>query len=249
MNPVVTMPDHARPGPACGAEIAESFLLTAPKDEKVYSASALCSPETAQALMEPLLRMYRGQDRAAVISIWSQWYFALWLAPWARINMLYDWQLPYLPHNINFTQSENAVPDKFILADDGVALPPGQGPARFDDLVEEHLTPVCRTLSRLAGIKPGLFWNNAGIRLAHGFDMAKEHGADITRVADWLSTRILTNGLPNRLYQPMREIPQPEGPPKIIRRLCCLRYRLSGLEYCPGCPLVEAKQLKDARQL
>lgn len=238
-------PDEKMPGRACAAEITESFLLEAPAQTKVYSALDLCAPETAQAVIEPLLKIYEGEDPAAVISIWSQWYFALLLAPWARINMLYDWQLPFLPHDIRFTQSENAVPDRFILADHGCAAP--TGPARFDALIHRHLAPVCQTFSRLAGIKPGLFWNNAGIRLAHGFTMAQEQGADITRADDFLAARTLPDGAPNRLYQPIREIPQPSGPPKIIRRLCCLRYKLAGLEYCPGCPLVEARQRRTCR--
>ena len=130
-----------------------------------------------------------------MIAIWSQWYFALLLAPWARINMLYDWQLPYLPQSIKFTQS-------------------------------------------------GF---NAGIRLVHGFNMAQQHGADITLAVDFLSIRTLPDGTSNRLYQPLREIPQPAGPPKIIRRLCCLRYKPAGLEYCPSCPLVETQQRKAGR--
>ncbi len=238
-------PDGNRPGRACAAEIADSFLHAAPDEKKIHSVLYLCAPETALVIIEPLLRTHHGEDRAAVISIWSQWYFALLLAPWARINMLYDWQLPFLPHDIRFTQSENAVPDRFILADRGCAAP--TGPARFDALIHRHLTPVCQTFSRLAGINPGLFWNNAGIRLAHGFTMAQEQGADITRAADFLAARTLPDGAPNRLYQPIREIPQPSGPPKIIRRLCCLRYKLAGLEYCPSCPLVEVRRRRTCR--
>ncbi|WP_213993704.1 siderophore-iron reductase FhuF [Sodalis sp. dw_96] len=240
-------PHENMPGPACAAEIAENFLLTAPDNKKVHSVLDLCAQDTALAVLEPLLRINQGGDRAAVISIWSQWYFALLLAPWTRINMLYDWQLPFLPQSIRFTQSENAVPDRFILADIGRAVPPCEGTARFEELIDRHLAPVCRTLSRLAGIKPGLFWNNAGIRLAHGVDMALQQGADITRAVEFLAMRTLADGTPNRLYQPVREIPQPSGPPKIIRRLCCLRYKLAGLEYCPGCPLVEARQRKAGR--
>lgn len=229
------------------AELTDSFLLTAPAGRHIHSAAELCAPDSAQELVEPLLQKYQGEDRAAVISIWSQWYFALLLAPWARINMLFDWQLPVRPQAISFTLAETGVPEQFILENEGGPSPAGSGQVRFKELMELHLLPVCRTLSQIAGIKPGLFWNNAGIRLVHGFNMAREQGADITLATDFLAARTLPDGSVNRLYQPVRVITLPPEPPKIIRRLCCLRYKLSGLEYCPSCPLLEADKRKAER--
>jgi len=35
----------------------------APDDKKVYSVLDLCAPETAQAIIEPLLRTHTGEDQ------------------------------------------------------------------------------------------------------------------------------------------------------------------------------------------
>ncbi|WP_410012568.1 siderophore-iron reductase FhuF [Sodalis sp. C49] len=238
-------PDAAAPTPGCAIDINGSFLFSVPSGGTGYSAADLCAPETALALLEPFLRLNEGGDRAAVISMWSQWYFALLLAPWTRIALLHDWRLPADPRAIQFTQgAQSAVPEKFILADRGAKIAGGVAiPALFGQLLETHVLPVCRTFGQLAGIRPGLFWNNAAIRVAHGIDMAAEQGADTGEARAFLATKTLADGAPNRLYQPVRVVEHEAGP-KIIRRLCCLRYKLSGLEYCPSCPLLVAQERK-----
>lgn len=243
MGITASQPDQAR----CTA-IEEDFLFSPPANERVYQAGDLCAPETAIRLLDPILSQHQGEDRAAVMSKWSQWYFARLLTPWARINMLYHWQLPCSPRSIGFTQSEAAVPRQFILTDAGSAVPPGRGQERFDELMACHLTPLCQTLGQLAGIGPGLFWHNAAIRLNHGFNLAKQQGADIAIASAFLASRTLPDGKVNRLYQPIRIFEQPGGAPKSIRRQCCLCYRLAGLDYCPGCPLAEAGQRKMRRK-
>ncbi|WP_170975477.1 siderophore-iron reductase FhuF [Martelella alba] len=232
---------------APAAKITEDFLLAPPVGTEVHSAALLCSPDTALPLLAPLMALYQGEDRAAVVSMWSQWYFALLLAPWIRVNMLYNWQLPILPRDIGFTLSKDAVPEQFILAHAGRPAPCENGQVRFAELLTIHLSPVCQTFATLSGIKPGLFWNNAGIRLAHGLSMAREAGADTASADGFLQTHTLSDGSVNPVYRPMRVISSPSGPPTIIRRRCCLRYKISGLEYCPSCPLLEADRRKAER--
>lgn len=240
MQPAALLPTQE-----CVDDIAGSFLFSAPSGKIGYAAADLCAPETALALLEPFLRLHEGGDRAAVISMWSQWYFALLLAPWTRIALLHRWRLPVDPQGIRFTQGADcAVPEKFILADRGGAITAGDNIATlFGHLAQTHLLPVCQIFSRLSGIKPGLFWNNAAIRIAHGIDMAEEHGADTTDARAFLAAKALPDGTLNRLCQPVRIIERDDGP-QMIRRLCCLRYKLSGLEYCPSCPQLVADERK-----
>ncbi len=237
-------PDAALPTAGCANDINDSFLFAGPGDGG-FSAADLCAPDTAAALLEPFLRLHEGGDRAAVISMWSQWYFALLLAPWTRIALLHGWRLPMDPRDIRFSQgAESAVPEKFILADRGGKIADGIAmPTLLGQLMETHVLPVCRTFSLMAGIRPGLFWNNAAIRVAHGIDMAAEQGANTVAARAFLDTKTLADGAPNRLYKPVHLVEHDAGP-KIIRRLCCLRYKLSGLEYCPSCPLLVAQERK-----
>ncbi|NDL65120.1 siderophore-iron reductase FhuF [Acerihabitans arboris] len=238
------MPAAALPTAECADDIAGSFLFSVPRGGVAFCAADLCMPETALVVIEPFLRLNEGGDRAAVISMWSQWYFALLVAPWTRIALLHGWRLPVDPRDIRLTQSESAVPEKFILADRGSKIAaPGDTFALFRQLVDTHLLPVCVAFAHLSGIKPGLFWNNAAIRVAHGIGMAGEQGADTGEARAFLDTKTLADGTPNRLYQPVRLVGHDVGP-KIIRRLCCLRYKLSGLEYCPSCPLLVADERK-----
>ncbi len=227
------------------ADIADSFLFAPPAGSSVYSAEDLCRPDTARAVLDPFISQHKGEDPAAVISMWSQWYFARLLPAWTKINLLHGWQLPAAPQSIRFTLAEGGVPERFILAGQGEAIRPDADIfARFQPLVEEHLLPVCLTLSRLSAIKPGMFWNNAAIRIAYGFTLAQELAADIGAASLLLSSKTQPDGTINRLFEPVRYVNDEEGGAKAIRRLCCLRYKISDTVYCPSCPLLQANRRK-----
>lgn len=250
---------------ACTEDIAGSFLFSGPEDAVHYRAASLCMPDTALTVIEPFLRLQKDEDRAAVISMWSQWYFALLLTPWTRIAVLHGWRLPIAAREIRFTQSETAVPEKFILPSRGEKIAPLTDiAALFQQVMDSHLQPVCRTLAQLSGIKPGLFWNNAAIRIAHGITLAEEKLAELARQTELKSTmekaavsiaaakaflaeKYQGNGDYNPLYRPISLVDGESGP-RIIRRLCCLRYKLNGLEYCPSCPLPLADERKSRRR-
>jgi len=242
MKPSVTV-DVA----GCAADIADSFLLTAPAGKTLYSAADLCAPATALPIIAPFLRLHQGEDRAAVISMWSQWYFARLLPTWTRISLAYCWQLPSEPRAIRFTLEDNGVPGEFILAGAGGETPENEDIfACFGPLVAGHLQPICHTLGHLAGIAPSLFWNNAAIRIAYGFTLAQERGVDTAAADPLLTSKTLPDGTANRLFAPVRQVITDQGP-QSIRRLCCLRYKLSDTDYCPSCPRLLAAQRKNRR--
>lgn len=181
--------------------------------------------------------------------MWSQWYFARLLPIWTRINLLYRWQLPSDPQAIRFCLEDTGVPRGFLLDDDGEQIAPGTNIfARFHPLVTGHLHPLCQTLSHLAGIAPSLFWNNAAIRIAYGFTLAQEQGLNTTDADPLLTSKTQPDGTLNRLFAPVRHIDDTEGgSAHMIRRQCCLRYKLSDAEYCPSCPLLLAERRKNRR--
>ncbi len=242
MKPAATLASLER-----AAAIADSFLFAAPAGKTLFSSAALCTPTTALPVVAPFLRRHQGEDRAAVISMWSQWYFARLLPTWTRINLLYSWQLPSDPREVSFTLDENGVPGEFVLASIG-----GETPAevdiftRFRPLAAGHIQPICHTLSGLAGIAASLFWNNAAIRIAHGFTLAREQGGDTTAAGPLLASKTLPDGTVNRLFAPVRQLKE-DGSSHTIRRLCCLRYKLGDTEYCPSCPLLLANRRKNRR--
>ncbi|CNE95926.1 ferric hydroximate transport ferric iron reductase [Yersinia nurmii] len=217
--------------------IEQCFPSTASTHCKTFSASALYTPEHALTLISPLLNLHSNEDRTALVSKWSQWYFARLLGPWMRINLQFNWQLPILPEHISLTLNEAGLVESFILSHSGHQVTQQDPERRFQQLVQNHLAPVCRTLSQLAGMGESLFWNNAGIRLYQGMKMAQEQQANTQIAAHFLSLRTLSDGSKNTLFQPVRQVTEKSGNVRIERRLCCLRYRLSGLEICSTCPL------------
>lgn len=222
----------------CFDAIAGHFLPAALAGRPLFEAADLHQTSTALPLLQTALNLHPGQDRAAVISMWSQWYFARLFASWVRINLQFNWQLPVAPQAYRFMLQETGMPLDFVLLQPGRAIGDPGSMARFMPMIDAHITPVCHTLSALSGIKPGLFWNNAAIRIMQGMNHASQEGADISAATEFLATRTLPDGSPNRLFQPMRQLPDLEGNLSPCRRQCCLRYKLHDVEYCPSCPLL-----------
>ncbi|ANI31817.1 hypothetical protein PL78_18580 [Yersinia entomophaga] len=223
--------------------IEQYFPSAASRQRETFSAGALYTPERALTLISPLLNLHSNEDRAALVSKWSQWYFARLLGPWMRINLQFNWQLPILPEHIGLTLNEAGVVESFILSHSGHQVTQQDPERRFQQLVQDHLTPVCGTLSQLAGMGESLFWNNAGIRLYQGIKMAQEQQANTQIAEHFLALRTLSDGSKNKLFQPVRQVTEKSGNIRIERRLCCLRYRLNGLEICSTCPLQRVNNL------
>ncbi|WP_168016042.1 siderophore-iron reductase FhuF [Halomonas salinarum] len=192
----------------------------------------------------------QGQgDRRALISLWSKWHFGALLAPYLAANLLLERDLPVGCDEVGVHLTPAGHPERLQLAHTGRPLTSLDGLMRFSTLIDDHLTPLISDLATRSGASAKVFWSNVGNTFEHFLGALATHPmAQPSAVEEGhrlLAARTLPGGRRNPLYQPVRYFqPEPQGetaasPPRRVRRLCCLRYRLPELGYCGNCPLPE----------
>jgi len=227
--------------------VADSFKPLTPLVTHALPMSLLTTAEGCNSVLERYLSMYaedacHTEKRRARISMWSQWYFANLLPGWVIVSLSQGWQLPIAAQDVYISLQEEGLPNQIYLNGPGEALHSAQPMARFDSMIEQHLRPVCQALADLSGLKPGIYWSNAGVRVAWGIKQAERVNANISDGMALLDARELHYGGKNPLHQPLRpEDPQDENSPQ-FRRQCCLRYDLADHVMCPSCPLLLAER-------
>lgn len=200
---------------------------------------------TGEYLNEVLTRFgtaYPGSDPRGLASIWSKYYFIKLIPPVVAASLILDQRLPLSLDHLQLILDEGGLPAAFKLAHSGQRWTPTPADAfeRFDDLLEQHLRPFIDALARHVRLSPKVLWSNAGNYfewLLGVLENAMPH-ADVSHGHHLLDARHLPDGRRNPLYQPVRYI-KVEGQDELKRqrRVCCIRYRVNGLDYCANCPL------------
>lgn len=121
----------------------------------------------------------------------------------------------------------------------------GQGAATLDEtlaaMTRRHLAPVFATLSALTRASPRVLWSHAAEFVQYvGMNLLAHPGLDAGRrdtLAQWLRTDRDADGRPHPYRDAYLERPQADGGERRVRRVCCLKYRLDGDDYCGTCPL------------
>lgn len=201
-------------------------------------AVPLIGPDADQALVaafEHYCRSMPGEDRRGLGSLWAQWY-AVTVWPPLVAGILLRGVAPRL----------DAPETALVLDDDGcpvgLRIAPGNRsgePATLlDTLACEHARPLLGAIAEATGTAPRVPWSNVANVLGW---MLGELGAvaDAPTLAPGyalLGRQRLADGRPNPLYTGADCVPATGRPP---RRVCCLRYRLSGFGYCGDCPIPE----------
>jgi len=240
-----TILNSFRDGPV--SWVADSFKPMTPLVTNALPMSLLTTAEGCASVLERYLTLHaedagKLEQRRARISMWSQWYFATLLPSWVIVSLSHGWQLPIATGNVYLALQDEGLPYQIYLEGPGAALTSDLPMARFDQMIEQHLRPVCQALAEVSGLKPGIYWSNAGIRVGWGVKQAELVNADISDGMALLNARELRDGGKNPLFQPMRpENPQDENSP-LFRRQCCLRYDLSDHVMCSSCPLLLAER-------
>lgn len=201
---------------------------------------------TRAAMSGAVARFARGlgcEPTAPVISIWSQRYLATVILPVAALS-------------IATRRTVGAPPDRtgIVLGDDGepvaIRLPDREdcdGRPLLDPLVSDHLLPFVEAVAGLSGLAPRVVWGSA----AHYLDWIVRRLAadpatpdDVAREAlGALDAPRLPDGRPNPLQGCIRYLPGKDGHTLRLRRTCCLRYRVPGIEDCgPLCPVPEGRR-------
>jgi ferric iron reductase protein FhuF len=185
---------------------------------------------------------YPGSDPRGLASIWSKYYFIKLIPPVVAASLILDHRLPLHLDQLQLILDEGGLPAGFKLPDPGKRWMPGPADAfeRFGELLEHHLRPFIDIVARHVRLSPKVLWSNAGIYFEWllGVLANAMPYADLTHGHQLLSAQLLPDGRRNPLYQPVRYL-KVEGQESLKRqrRVCCIRYRVNGLEYCGNCPL------------
>ena len=200
---------------------------------------------TGDYLNDVLMRFgsaYPDSDPRAVASIWSKYYFIKLIPPVVAASLILDHRLPLHLDHLQLILDEGGLPAAFKLPDPGQRWTPGPADAfeRFEDLMEHHLRPFIDTFARHSRLSPKVLWSNAGNYfewLLGVLANAMPH-ADVSHGFQLLNARHLRDGRRNPLYQPVCYLKVAgQNEPKRQRRVCCIRYRVNGLELCDNCPV------------
>ncbi|RMQ50417.1 Ferric iron reductase [Pseudomonas cichorii] len=196
------------------------------------------------AFVDDLLQRYETDERLALVSLWSKWYFSTFLAPAMAANLLLHLDLPLALADTGVKIGSDSRPKALHLAHAGQPLLPCSAFERFHGLIENHLTPVIEALVKVTRASPRLFWSNAGNTfefVTTRLDLHPLASAHSTAPArEILNARLMPDGRRNPLFTPVRYQEVGEDEPRRTRRICCIRYRLAGVGYCSSCPLDEA---------
>lgn len=168
----------------------ETLVLEAPERPGVPAAELL-DAERFDRLVAPFVERHREADRRAVVSLWSQWYFAALVVPSVGMILRTGRQLPLAVGEVEvLLAEEDHRPTGFQLphggrppsetaegrpsgtsagsgesagsAEPAPTAAPDDPFAPFRVLVWGHLEPLIETVAPRSGLSTGLLWSNAG---------------------------------------------------------------------------------------
>ena len=207
---------------AAGPGGAASLPLPALRDEAVFDAA-----------LAPFAAGFGEADRRAVVSFWSQYYFALLATPALTALMCCGRALPLAFEATCLELDAEGRPARLLIdaqAGDGAACPA----AGLSGLIEGHLRPFVELCHARCGLAPRVLWGNAATILDY---VAREIGEDAPFACDEVATCLGWRRGPGCARTPLAQALCPDAA-GCRRRACCLRHRLPGVASCgPRCPL------------
>lgn len=176
------------------------------------------------------------REMKPVQSLWAQWYFGLLLPPLMLILLAEPRALDCSPQHIQVAFHSHGYPCGFwIAAHEDREAQNMDATQRITRLIQQHLIPVVNAVARHGDISAKLIWNNMGFTF-HWFlnelpTLLDRNG--MMQLEQWLfSSTTLPDGSDNPLYRTML---LRDG--ERVRRSCCQRYRIPGVERCDNCTL------------
>ncbi|GEM_PF-5866843 len=186
-----------------------------------------------QTALTTYTNTYPEADKRALISLWAQRYLQVTWIPLA-IGAFGGLSLP-APCAVRLRVDAFGRPI-------GIAVGAGEHyqertvEAQLAALTRDHTAPIIDGLADVGGFSPRVAWNAVGAIHAWLVERVSQSdaGLAIAPALHLLADAVLTDGTANPIYTTRRR-QAPYG-----RRVCCLRYRLDGLDYCGDCPIPSA---------
>lgn len=212
----------------------------------------LLDPAIVEGLLSRFATNYPGGDRRALISMWTQWHFAVAVIPTVAAILVLERDLPVDLDRTALALDAAGRPAAMVLAGDGACFP-AAAEARFACLIERHIAPLIDGFTRHFGISRRLLWTNAAAVFEWTLQQAAERAMPVplSEGRALLASRVDAAGRPNPMFDAVR-YPCGGGVAVRQRKVCCLRYLLPGIADCGDlCPLpdVPSAMARRARQL
>ncbi len=212
------------------------------EDAGAIPAADLLRPGILDDVLAPMLARHPDADERAVISMWSQWYFARLVIPATTLAVRAHRILPLNLDEVEVVfDDEGGLPATFGLPRPGPVRPDADAFERFRPLLRGHVEPLVEALSDHSGLARSLLWGNAGSYLdwtlsllaseGDGEESPELPGSSLFGVRRW------PDGWKNPLRGAMRVV-ESGGAGARQRRVCCLRHLIPETEGCgEACPL------------
>lgn len=206
------------------------------------SLASLLAPGAVDRLLAPLQQRHPGQDRRALLSLWSRSYFYTVIPPVVLTLLLAHRRLPLEADRGAVLLKPDGLPAAIALPDAGEPCPAPADPfARFAPLLRDHLAPLIAHWAAEARLAPRVLWANAAsyfawiVREAAGTPGLPAGAAAPGQAI--VDASHAPDGSANPMHAPMRLVEGPAGT-QSCRKVCCLLYRLPGRQECSYCPLL-----------
>ncbi len=189
---------------------------------------------TLAAILAEFGRPFRGADERAILSFWTQFYFNTLIVPTATALLRLGREWPVALDDVGFSLDGTGRVERFWLGADDASV--RRGAAGFDTLVQGHLVPFIDICSRHNGLSRRTLWCNAGAVLDYALAaLPAPNGRDLLGRAPEADPS-------RRAPDPQSLLLAPYGAATDettrIRKICCLRLKLPGIDACAGtCPL------------
>jgi len=189
-------------------------------------------------------------DRRAVVSLWTQGYFGRLLRPWLAYGVLHDHWFGLDIDKVRVALSELGTPMRFGLE----AASRKEVPAQIAHFIRYHASPLIADLTERTGTSERIHWSNASFAFHRAFRqvalVAEEVGGDETVTARAETVREVMES-EHPLFR-LTELQEDDGgESRLVRRVCCIRFKLDGLKKCgTACPMrADDTQLKTRKLL
>lgn len=217
------------------------LLLAAPADNENISCCTLIDSYTFSRIIENYGRRYPGADRRAVVSMWTQYYFGVLLTASTVQRLVHRRRLRLgLDELILSCNAAYSEPAAFVLPDLGID---GDDESVEQDLLtilDNHIGPLCASIAANTGLSSRLLWNNVAGYLDW---IIREVGRQVDPALAERALLILDRpewpeGRRNPMFGMLKSTRNNRGEWIFQRKICCLRYRLPGVNGCGEiCPL------------
>lgn len=203
--------------------------------ETVLPGAALLDPATLAELLAVYARSLAARDDRAAASMWAQYLFSFVVAPPLAVACLTGRRMPGRLDALSIRlDTASRTPRGIVVG--APAEPKGETIFELlEDWVFATLVPLVTAIGVAGRLGERILWSNAGVAAvaildglaAAGEAAAAERGTAMIDTLVWPSS-----GRRNPLFRPYR----PAAGRARVRRACCLRTALPGIERCDGCP-------------